>query len=237
MGRAGASRQNKRILIVDDEYAICDTVCAILTDAGFEADSARTLAQARLLMEQRDYALLLLDIILVGESGLQLLTWLREERKRQTPVVLLSGIAREDTKVKAFEAGADDYIVKPFFPRELVARVKAILRRSGSGGVIRFGPYRLDLEARQVYRGTERVALRPKELALLEALCSHPGTALTREELLSEAWGPNSDTDIRAVAVAVHNLRQQLEEDPRNPRYICTVAKYGYRMEGIGQGE
>lgn len=235
MSRAKAAPRPHRVLIVDDEVAICDTVCAILTAAGFEAESARSLFQARQLMEQRDFDLVLLDIFLIGESGLELLTYLREERQREVPVMLLSGIAREDTKLRAFGLGADDYVVKPFSPRELVARIKAVLRRSGKGGNIRFGPYRLDLEARQLYKGSEPVKLRPKELAVLEALAAKPGEAQTRQELFQLVWGSTSDTRPESVSVVIHTLRQMLEEDPHLPKYICTVSRFGYRLE-TGKG-
>jgi DNA-binding response OmpR family regulator len=236
MGRTKAGTHAKRILVVDDEYAICDTVCAILSEAGFEAESARTLQQARQLLEQRDFDLILLDIILVGESGLDLLTWLRQESRHELPVVLLSGIAREDTKLKAFHLGADDYVVKPFSPRELVARVKAVLKRSGKGGVIQFGDYRLDLEARQLYRGAEPLKLRPKEFAVLEVLAAAKGEAVSREAIHKAVWGSTTDTHAAAVVVVVHALRQAIEQNPKHPQYILTVSRFGYRLEAGGKG-
>lgn len=220
----------RRILIVDDESAVCQTVSAIVAGEGFQPDVAVNPSLARKMLEH-DYSLVILDIVFPEENGLDLLEWLKDEQRRSVPVIILSAITRQDTKVRAFELGADDYITKPFSPRELAARIQAIVRRRNSSNVINFGPYRLDLTARALHRGNKQVHLRPKEFDILATLAQHPGEAMGVPEIVQEVWGDKPLAARQAVAVAIHSLRSKLENDIQRPDYIRTVNRFGYRFE------
>jgi DNA-binding response OmpR family regulator len=218
------------VLLADDEQPICQTLHAVLGAEGHATECAGTLAQARQMLEH-DFQLLILDLLFPDGNGFDLLVWLKSEQRRSLPVILLSQIARQETKLRAFDLGVDDYIVKPFAPRELAARTQAVLRRCYGNDVISFGPFRIDLTARTLHRGVVPIHLRPKEFELLALLASRPGEALSREELVQIIWGDKPLAARQAVAVAIHALREKLEDVQSKPRYIRTVSRYGYRFD------
>ncbi|MFN7161597.1 MAG: winged helix-turn-helix domain-containing protein, partial [Fimbriimonadales bacterium] len=184
------------------------------------------------LFNQHQPHLVILDVMLPSRSGFDLCRIIRQHS--QTPVLFLTARAAEEDKIRGFELGGDDYIVKPFSVAELIARIRSILRRSQPAPVprIQFGEVEVDLEARRVYRAGEEVPMTPKEYALLVLLASHPGKVFTRDQLLDHVWGLGTYVSPRTVDVHIRWLRSKVEPDPRNPRYIQTVRGSGYRFEG-----
>jgi DNA-binding response OmpR family regulator len=224
------------ILVVDDEPKIVDIVRAYLEREGYRVlvayDGQEALATTR--RERPD--LLVLDLMLPEVSGWDVCRRLRVESP--LPIIMLT--ARDDTtdKIVGLELGADDYVAKPFDPKELVARVRAVLRRtSGSrapGALLRHGDLEVDLERHEVRRGGQVVPLTPSEFALLQALAERPGRVWTRQQLLDRVQGAAFESYERAIDSHVKNLRQKLEPDPRQPRYVLTVFGVGYKL---GDGE
>ena len=222
-----------RVLVVDDQKPIVETCRLYLEHAGFEVvvafNGEQALAEAR---ESRP-DLIVLDLLLPRLDGREVCRRLRAEGVT-VPVVMLTALATEDDRVAGLELGADDYLVKPFSPRELVARVRAILRRApaAAGGVLRFEGLELDRAARRALVDGRAVELTPREWALLEALATHPFRAFTRAELLERAFGDEAGVLERPVDAHVMNLRRRVEPDPANPVRIVTVFGVGYRFEG-----
>ncbi len=222
-----------RILVVDDEQSIVRTVQAYLEEQGYSvqtaADGLAALKAARVFRPD----LVVLDIMLPGLDGIEVLRRLRQES--DVYVLMLTARADEMDKVVSLTMGADDYLVKPFSPRELVARVKAILRR-GRGGAheeaaLLFRRLRIDSEARQAWKGDELLDLTPIEFSLLYALARHAGRVLSREQLIEHVWGLDYYGDERVVDVHVGRLRKKIEDDPDDPRLIVTARGAGYRFE------
>jgi DNA-binding response OmpR family regulator len=224
----------KRVLVVDDEKTICDLLTEAFERLGFAAISARNVKEAKntLAIALEDVDLVVLDIMMPGESGFDLLRWLRKEQDNSVPVMLLTGRSAEEDKLLAFELGADDYIVKPFSLPEFIARVKAVLRRSERDipQVLEFGECRIDRAARMVYRSGEEVKLRLKEYQVLVTLAENPGVAISRPDLFRAIWGDDSPSGEKTVDVTIHTLRDKVEADPANPVWIQTVRGYGYRF-------
>jgi len=218
-----------RILVVDDDLALSEMIGIVLRSEGFEpsfcADGAAAIEAYRSVRPD----LVLLDLMLPGMDGTEVCSRLREETG--TPIIMLT--AKSDTVdvVAGLEAGADDYIVKPFNPKELVARIRTRLRPSQQpvGDVVRIGDLVLDIAAHEVRRGEERINLTPLEFELLLALASKPEQVFTREMLLEQVWGYQYKADTRLVNVHVQRLRAKIEEDPDNPRLVTTVRGVGYR--------
>jgi DNA-binding response OmpR family regulator len=196
------------------------------------ADGARGLAHARVSRPD----LIILDLMVPGMDGYRVLKALREEGV-ETPVLILSARDQESDKVRGFRLGADDYVSKPFGLLELIARVDALLRRTGraqeqtEAADIRFGEITIDPAAQRVYRRGEPVALRPREYMLLMALVRRRGRVATRVDLLHEVWGHRGAIMSRTVDTHIAELRHKLEDDPANPRHIVTVPKTGYRLD------
>lgn len=222
-----------KILVVDDEPAIVSTVQAYLEREGYTvytaADGLAALKAARAFRPD----LIVLDIMLPGMDGLEVLRRLRQES--EVYVLMLTARTDETDKIVGLGIGADDYMTKPFSPRELVARVKAILRR-GRGvapqePVLSFRRLRIDPEARRVWKDDEPVDLTPIEFDLLHALARHQGRVLSREQLIEQVWGYDYYGDERVVDVHIGRLRKKLEDDPAHPRFIVTVRGVGYRLE------
>jgi two-component system alkaline phosphatase synthesis response regulator PhoP len=228
-----------KVLVVDDEVSIATLLQFNLEKAGYEvvtaADGKQALEMAR--SEQPDF--IILDLMLPKMDGMDVCKALRQERNN-TPILMLTAKDDELDKILGLELGADDYLTKPFSPREVVARVKAILRRTQAVPeaaadeevVLQFGEIRLYPEKYEVYRGEEKVELTPKEFELLHYLASHQGRVLTRDQLLNAVWNYDFIGDSRIVDVHVSHLREKLEADTKNPRYIKTVRGLGYKLEG-----
>ena len=224
---------NTRILVVDDEQSIVKTVKAYLEEQGYgvetAADGLAALKAARAFRPD----LVVLDIMLPGLDGIEVLRRLRQES--DVYVLMLTARADEMDKVVSLTMGADDYLVKPFSPRELVARVKAILRR-GRGGALEesallFSRLRIDAEARQAWKDADLLDLTPIEFALLYALARHAGRVLSREQLIEHVWGLDYYGDERVVDVHIGRLRKKIEDNPDDPRLIVTARGAGYRFE------
>ncbi len=219
----------QRILVVDDEDSILKVVDYALAREGFEVHTAKDAASAETTFSHLAPDLVILDVMLPGKSGLEVARELRAHS--DVPIVMLSARADEVDRVLGLEFGADDYVTKPFSPRELVSRVKAILRRaaapSNDHGVIAVGELRIDTLSRQVTRGEEPVHVTPTEYEILLLLARHPGTAHSRAAMLASL--PDIG-DERAIDVHIHNIREKLESDPKSPKYVMTVRGYGYRL-------
>jgi DNA-binding response OmpR family regulator len=218
-----------RILVVDDEKKIVESCRLYLEHAGFEVVCAYNGQQA--LDEARESRpdLIVLDLMLPRVDGLEVCRRLRAES--QVPILMLTARSTEEDKIIGLNLGADDYLTKPFSPRELVARVRAILRRAPpSGAPLRLGSLEIDGERHEVRLRGEPVALTPREFDLLAALANAPGRAFTRARLVEAAFGADSDVLERTVDAHVMNLRRKLEEDPASPRFVVTVPGVGYRF-------
>ena len=223
------------ILIVEDERDIADLVKYHLEKAGL---SARTLGDGKQALDLavRDHPdLIILDLMLPGMDGLEVCRRLRATSATQAiPIIMLTARAEEVDRVLGLELGADDYVSKPFSPRELVARVKAVLRRlslpaSASEGPVALGSLRLDPERHEVTKAGEPVALSAMEFRLLEFFLRHRGRVYTRTQLLDLVWGHDRFVEPRTVDVHIRRLREKIEDDPRQPEVILTIRGLGYK--------
>jgi len=243
--------ETKTVLVVDDEPALVDVVAYNLRQAGFEVATAADGREALEAAEAVRPDLVVLDLMLPGLDGFTVCRVLRE-RSPALPIIMLTALGTELDRVLGLETGADDYITKPFSPRELVARVRAVLRRSArpaddrgiirdSGEVprktsdeIRLGPdLVLDRRAKEVRRNGGPVGLTPTEYRLLELLVEHEGQTLSRRQLFDLAWGQQAYGDERTVDVHIRHLREKLEKDPAQPELIVTVRGFGYRLRRL----
>ncbi|HSK46704.1 MAG TPA: response regulator transcription factor [Coriobacteriia bacterium] len=222
----------KRVLVVDDEEAILKVVDYALSQAGYEVHTAGDSAGAEFMYSQINPDLVILDIMLPGKSGLDIAKDLRAESN--VPIIMLSARGDEVDRILGLEFGADDYVTKPFSPRELVSRVKAILRRTDGNtddkACIQVADLEIDTKARQVKLCGQTMHLTSSEYGILLYLAKHPGTAYSRQSILSALWDESPVGDERAIDVHIHNIREKLEEDPKNPSYILTVRGFGYRL-------
>jgi len=217
------------ILVVEDDATIRDVVVYQLEAAGHRLHTADNGVDALERFRTSHPDLVILDLMLPRLAGLDVLRILR--RESAAPVIVLSARTRESDKLAGFDLGADDYVTKPFAIRELIARVEANLRRTRDAA--RAGdqlppPIEVDEDSHTVRRSGERVALTPKEFELLSFLVKHPNQVCSRDMILDSAWGYAYPGETRTVDVHMHWLRQKLEDDPVNPRYLITVRNYGY---------
>jgi DNA-binding response OmpR family regulator len=228
---------NEQLLLVEDDDAIAGALGLHLGQAGYrlhrEADGRRALQ----CIDHQRWDLVLLDLMLPGADGWAICRHLRE-RHAGVPVIVISARSAEAHRVLGLELGADDYMAKPFSMLELVARVRALLRRIEQLRAapqpqrwLRFGPFSLDTERRELGRGGHSVALTLREFDLLHFLLRHPGRAFGRAELLQRVWGPGFDGYEHTVNSHINRLRTKVEDDPREPRRIVTVWGVGYRFE------
>jgi DNA-binding response OmpR family regulator len=220
-----------RVLVVDDEKKIVESCRLYLEHAGYEVVCAYNGEQALAEASDSRPDLVVLDLMLPRVDGLEVCRRLRAGS--QVPILMLTARSTEEDKLLGLGLGADDYLVKPFSPRELVARVRAILRRAPpAGAVLRFGALEIDPERHEVSRGGEPVTLTPREFDLLAALARAPGRAFTRARLVAAAFGEDSEVLERTVDAHVMNLRRKIEDDPAAPRLVVTVPGVGYRFAG-----
>jgi two-component system KDP operon response regulator KdpE len=220
-----------RILIVDDEPSILATMAPLLRGRGYEVSTATTGHAALDGVDRQPPQLIILDLGLPDMDGVEVCRRLREGRA--IPILVLSARGAEQDKVAALDAGADDYVTKPFGAEELLARVRVALRRTDGlaiSGVIRRGDLAIDLDRRRVTRGSDELRLTPKELELLLFLAQHPGRVLTHRAILKAIWGPNAVDQPEHLRVLVNSLRRKLERDPAKPQYITTEPWVGYRF-------
>ncbi|MCB0880722.1 MAG: response regulator transcription factor [Thermoleophilia bacterium] len=220
----------ERILVVEDEAAIRTVVEYALKDAGFEVLSAARGDDALAVLDDNEVDLVVLDLMLPGVDGLEVCR--RVRTTSQVPIIILSARSEELDKVLGLELGADDYVTKPFSPRELVSRVRANLRRARStpehGQMLRAGDLEIDPVARSVTKNGEEVYLTFSEFELLHKLASAPRRVFTREELMNHLWQGSFFGDLRSVDVHVRHLRQKIEDDASAPELIRTVRGVGY---------
>lgn len=219
------------VLIVEDDPKIAGLVAKNLDAAGFRAVEVHRGDQAESAVERHAPALVILDITLPGIDGLELLRRIR--RNNGVPILMLTARSTETDKVLGFEIGADDYVTKPFSPRELVARARALLRRTSAGGgeaVLVRGALAIDPARRSVERDGVAVEVTTLEFDLLYFLAQRPGRVLSRQALLDQVWGEGRVVDDRSIDSLVSRLRRKLEPDPSSPRYLQTVWGAGYRF-------
>ena len=221
-----------RIVAVDDEESILKVVTYALEQVGFEVYTAGDASAGAFLVNEVKPDLLILDVMLPGKTGLELARDIRQTS--DVPIIMLSARGEEVDRILGLEFGADDYVTKPFSPRELVSRVKAILRRVGQGAGERssftVGDLVVDSEARQVTMRGEPVHVTTSEYGILQLLARNPGKAFSRAEILTALWDESPVGDERAIDVHIHNMREKLEADPKNPEYLLTVRGFGYRL-------
>ena len=226
------SQQKPRVLVVEDDLSILTGVSMNLRYEGYEVIQAQDGARGLEMAVTDAPDLIVLDVMMPKLNGYEVLKELRSRGVR-TPVLVLSAKGMERDKVLGLDLGADDYVVKPFGVAELMARVKAVLRRrwGDDGQVVRFGEVAVNLTSRAVTRAEAPVELTAQEFKLLAHLVSNPGRTFSREQLLSGAWGIDYEGTPRTVDTFVRQLRQKLEPDPEEPRYILTARGLGYRFD------
>jgi two-component system, OmpR family, KDP operon response regulator KdpE len=224
----------ERVLVVDDERQILRALRVILREAGFEVSTAETAQQALDALALRPPEAAILDLILPDGNGVEVCRSIREWS--EMPVIVLSAVGDEVEKVRALEAGADDYVIKPFGTDELIARLRAALRRAAPADagepVLRAEGLELDLAAHRVRVNGDEVHLTPTEYELLRVLMQSRGRLLTHRALLGQVWGPAYEEDTQVLRVHVANLRRKIEPDPSSPRHVRTDPGIGYRFEG-----
>jgi two-component system KDP operon response regulator KdpE len=222
--------QGAHVLVVDDEPQILRGLRVILRSAGFQVTQAATKREALDAVAVRPPDVLILDLVLPDGSGVEICEEVR--RWSTLPIIVLSAVGDEREKVRALDAGADDYVTKPFGTEELTARIRAVLRRRGDAGepVVRVGPVTIDVAARRVTRDGEDVHLTPIEFDLLRVLAVHRGKLVTHRTLLREVWGAGYGDETHYLRVHVAHIRRKLERDPARPEIVLTDAGVGYRL-------
>ncbi len=225
------------ILVVDDEPDIVSLISYNLKKKGFVVIAAADGNEALRTVKEGDYALIILDLMLPGMNGLEICRILRRDKDTaQIPIIMLTAKGEEADRIKGLEAGADDYISKPFSPRELIARVRAVLRRSsgrkGPGAVVIIGDLAIDRDTYSVTKGGRTLSLSATEFRLLLYLAERKGRVFSREQLLDAVWKNETFVEPRTVDVHMRRLRLQIEDDPSNPLYLKTRRGLGYYLEG-----
>ena len=222
-----------RLLIVEDDAVIAMALEDDLSAEGYEVEVAGDGVRAVERGKTGVFDCILLDVTLPGKDGFDVCRDLRRAGVK-TPVIMLTARTQEAEKVLGFEVGADDYVTKPYSARELRARIKAVLRRVQDAPPNRysFGDVEIDFDRREVRRGGAPVSLTPLEFKLLSALVRHRGRALSRQQLMDEAWGTDTFVTDRVVDNQVANLRKKLEPDPAEPRFMLNLRGFGYRFDG-----
>ncbi len=230
---AADNRAVATVLVVDDEPIVREVVVSYLRHAGYRTLEAADGDRALELLQREDVKLVVLDIMLPGTDGLEVCRWIRA--RSQLPVIMLTARGDETDRIVGLELGADDYITKPFSPRELAARAKAVLRRSTTAAAeppqrVVYGELEIDASAHEVHLGGRLLNLTGREFDLLAFLARHPRQVFSRDQLMDRVWGYEAALDSGTVTVHVRRLRQKLESDPSRPRWLQTVWGVGYRF-------
>jgi two-component system OmpR family response regulator/two-component system phosphate regulon response regulator OmpR len=236
------SEHKPLIYVVDDDSGIRDLLAEYLAAQGFEVACAEGGAALDALLEKARPDLLVLDLMMPGEDGLSIARRLKGQAGAP-PVIMLSAKGEDIDRIIGLEVGADDYLAKPFNPRELLARIRAVMRRGISLTaaadeplrVVEFGPYKVNLDAHSLSRGEDEIELTSGEFSLLEIFVAHPNRALSRDWLMDQLRGFERDPFDRSIDVRVNRLRKKIEEDPASPRYIRTVWGQGYLFAPQGK--
>lgn len=220
------------VLVVDDEPVVRDVVARYLERDGYETLEASNGEEARRILESEEPVLVVLDVMLPGIGGLELCRWIRETS--DTPVILLTALGEEADRIAGLQLGADDYVTKPFSPRELAVRVANILRRSRRTEmeIYRFGSIEMNLMTREVQKDGVPLKLTLKEFDLLQTFLANPKRVFKRDELMDRVWGYRSVLETGTLTVHIRRLREKLEDDPSKPRFLQTVWGVGYRFVG-----
>jgi DNA-binding response OmpR family regulator len=225
----------KRIAVVEDEAELASLIDYNLTRHGYVVQVLGGSAGTLKALEEARPDLIVLDVMLPDTDGFELCRQIRRSANlARTPVLFLTARSDEVDRVLGLEIGGDDYMTKPFSPRELIARIKAHLRREemdAEPAQQDIGPFKLDRAARRVFHGERELPLTSTEFRLLEFFLTHPGRAYSREQLLEAVWGEQRFVTPRTVDVHVRRLREQIEEQPDNPRFLATIRGFGYRFE------
>ena len=220
------------VLVVDDEEIVRDVVVRYLRRDGYRTLEAADGDEALRLLEEDPPALVVLDVMLPRTDGLEICRWIRA--RSDLPIIMLTARGEEADRIVGLELGADDYVTKPFSPRELAVRVRNLLKRAAAapalGASISFGDVELDADAREVRKAGEPLRLTLKEFDLLWFLASHPRRVFSRDQLMESVWGYTSSLDTGTVTVHVRRLREKVEDDPSRPRHLETVWGAGYRF-------
>jgi len=238
-----SQRITQRILVVDDDRGIVRLVRAYLEQAGFQVLTAYDGETALHTLRRERPDLVVLDLMLPDRDGWDITRVVRGDRAlAKTPIIMLTARVEDADKIVGLELGADDYVTKPFNPREVVARVRSVLRRSGSGGevqrrVLQVGSLLMDLDRHEVLVNGQPLELTPTEFALLRMLMENPGYAFTRMELIEQGLGYEYEGMERTLDSHIKNLRKKIEPDPGEPVYIQTVYGVGYRLVGPQESE
>ena len=221
-----------QVLVVEDEPAIRNVLAVLLEAEGYRVIEADTALRAEIESRSHKPDLLLIDLGLPDGDGIAIIR--RVRAWSPMPIVVLSARTQEEQKIAALDAGADDYVTKPFSAAELLARVRAALRRNVRGseqtGVLKLGLLQIDLEKREARGEGGEVHLTPLEYRVIECLARHLGAIITQQQLIREVWGPERLGDSRGLRVCIMNLRGKIEPDPHKPRYLVTEAGLGYRL-------
>ena len=232
MAKKTGHKMARRILVVEDEAPIREMVCFVLEQNGFQPIEAEDYDSAVNQLNEPWPDLILLDWMLPGGSGLQFIKHLkREALTRDIPVMMLTARGEEEDRVRGLETGADDYITKPFSPKELVARIKAVMRRISPMAVeevIEMQGLSLDPSSHRVMTGDSPLDMGPTEFKLLHFFMTHPERVYSREQLLNHVWGTNVYVEDRTVDVHIRRLREKVEQDPAHPAHLCTKWGVGY---------
>ena len=223
------------ILLVEDEDALRMTLGDLLRKDGYVVDYAADGDEGFTKAVREPFDLIILDVMLPGRSGFTVCRDIRQAGLI-TPILMLTARGQTADKVNGLKIGADDYVTKPFDTLELLARIEALLRRSpskaeGGAGIYQFGPIRVDRRGTEVTRGGQPVPLSAREFQLLRYFIDHPGATLSRDELLTQVWGYSANVFTRTVDMHVASLRQKLEDDPKQPRFILTIQGLGYKFK------
>lgn len=225
-----------RILVVEDEESFSEAIAFMLGKEGFEVQIATTGVEALEMFEKHGADLILLDLMLPGLSGTDVCRTIRQ--KSSVPIIMVTAKADEIDKIVGLEIGADDYVTKPFSSRELVARIRAVLRRNHTAvvdepdsGLLEVGPVSMDIERHHVTVRGQRIALPLKEFDLLELLMRNNGRVLTRGQLIDRVWGSDYVGDTKTLDVHVKRLRAKIELDPAEPQHLLTVRGLGYKFD------
>lgn len=225
------------VMLADDDSSIRAVVEHVVNEAGYDFVAATDGLEALTLYEREKPDVLVLDVMMPKLNGFEIASLLRQ-RGETVPILMLTAKSDIADKADGFQAGADDYLVKPFLPRELSLRIDALLRRAtvlrvdrdSASSALAFDGLSIDVKRRRVEARGVAVSLTPKEFHLLHMLASSPGEVFSREQLIRDIWGPEYVGEVGSITVLIHRLREKIEEDPRNPRYIQTVWHVGYRF-------
>ncbi|MEO0937568.1 MAG: response regulator [Pseudomonadota bacterium] len=230
-----SAAHDAHLLIVDDDERIRDLLKKFLMRNGFLVTAARDAEHARRVLSGLDFDLIVLDVMMPGEDGLSLCRALRETMA--TPIMLLTAKGETGNRIEGLEAGADDYLPKPFEPKELLLRISAILRRmpdvpsaAGVPKVLHLGDYRYDMDRGELWHGPDLVRLTATEMQLMKIFSAKPGEAISRMQLVEDLGRDRGQAQERAVDVQITRLRRKIEDNPRQPRYLQTVRGEGYML-------